>query len=258
MLTAITRQVSPSIVHCELTHLPRVEIRYEIARQQHRQYEDLLTGLGCQLISLGPEADLPDSVFVEDVAVILDEIGILARPGPDSRRSEVTRIAPVIGEYRELKSIEAPGTLEGGDVLRIGRALYVGLSGRTNSQGFDQLRSLAEGFGYSATPVPVKNCLHLKSAVSRVGPEILLINPSWVDRAVFRGFQLLEVDRREPHAANGLLVGDSLIYPQSFPHTAERLLQRGVQLEPIDVSELQKAEGAVTCCSLVFEKGVRQ
>jgi dimethylargininase len=133
VLTAITRQVSPSIARCELTHLPRVEIHYEIARQQHRQYEDLLTGLGCQLVSLGPEADFPDSVFVEDVAVILDEIGILARPGPDSRRSEVTRIAPVIGEYRELKTIEPPGTLEGGDVLRIEEGV-LGLSGRTNSR----------------------------------------------------------------------------------------------------------------------------
>jgi dimethylargininase len=255
MLTAITRQVSPSIVHCELTHLPRVEIDYEIARQQHRQYEDLLTGLGCQLISLAPEADFPDSVFVEDVAVILDEIGILARPGPDSRRSEVASIAPVIGEYRELRAIEPPGTLEGGDVLRIGRTLYVGLSGRTNSQGLDQLRSHAEGFGYSVTPIPVKDCLHLKSAVSQVDPETLLINPGWVDGGVFSGFQLLEIDLREPYAANGLLVGDSLIYPQSFPRTAERLVRQGVQLEPVDVSELQKAEGAVTCCSLVFEQG---
>ena len=255
MLTAITRQVSPSITHCVLTHLPRVEIDYEIARQQHRHYEDLLTGLGCQLISLEPEADLPDSVFVEDVAVILDEIGILARPGPDSRRSEVARIAPVIGEYRELKTIEPPGTLEGGDVLRIGRTLYVGLSGRTNNQGFNQLRSLAERFGYSVTPIPVKDGLHLKSAVSQVGPETLLVNPNWVDGAVFSGFQLLEIDQREPFAANGLLVGDSLIYPRSFSRTAERLVREGVQLEPVDVSELQKAEGAVTCCSLMFEEG---
>jgi dimethylargininase len=255
MLTAITRQVSPSIAHCVLTHLPRVEIHYEVARQQHRHYEDLLTGLGCQLISLEPEADLPDSVFVEDVAVILDEIGILARPGPDSRRSEVTRIAPVLGEHRVLKSIEPPGTLEGGDVLRIGRKLYVGMSGRTNGQGFDQLRSLAEGFGYSVTPVPVKDCLHLKSAVSQVGPESVLVNPNWVDGAAFSGQQLLEIDGREPYAANGLLVGDSLIYPRSYPHTAERLVRQGVQLETVDVSELQKAEGAVTCCSLVFEQG---
>jgi dimethylargininase len=256
MLTAITRQVSPSIVDCELTHLPRVRIDYDLAAQQHRQYENLLTQLGCQLISLGPEPEFPDSVFVEDVAVVLDEIGILTRPGPDSRRGEVGSVAPVIAEYRELRAIESPGTLEGGDVLAIGRSIFVGLSSRTNTRGVEQLRLFTEALGYSLLPVPVTECLHLKSAVSQVGPETVLLNPQWADASVFEGLRVLEVAPTERYAANGLLVGGSLIYPRSFPRTAEVLARQGVKLETLDLSELQKAEGAVTCCSLVFHGGI--
>lgn len=253
MLIAITRQVSRAIVHCELTHLPRVEIDYERAAGQHRRYEDLLTELECQLVSLEAEPELSDSVFVEDVAVVLDEFAILARPGVKSRRGEVERIAPVLGEYRELRSIQPPGTLEGGDVLRVGRQIYVGHTGRTNDSGIDQLRELAKEAGYSVTPIEVTGCLHLKSAVTQVNPDLLLINPRWVDALLFRGFQLLEVDPMEPYAGNGLLVRESVIYPQSFPRTAARLAGQGVRLQRIDLSELQKAEGAVTCCSLLFE-----
>jgi dimethylargininase len=254
-LTAITRQVSPRIAECELTHLDRAPIDYDLAAEQHRGYEQALTGLGCRLRSLPSEADFPDSVFVEDVAVVLDEIAILARPGPLSRRGEVAQVAPVLGEYRELRGIEPPGTLEGGDVLRDGRTIFVGLSGRTNQAGVDQLRSVVEPLGYSVTQVRVTECLHLKSAVSPVGPRSVLINPVWLDRGAFRGFQRLEIDPSEPYAANALKVGERVIYPSSFPRTADRLARRGLLLELVDVSELQKAEGAVTCCSLVFESG---
>ncbi len=256
MLTAITRQVSPAIANCELTHLPRVAIDYELAAQQHRRYEQTLDELGCRVVSLEAEPAFPDSVFIEDVAVILDEVGILAWPGPVSRQEEVALIAPVLGTYRELRAIDPPGTLEGGDVLRIGKTIFVGLTGRTDPRGFEQFRSHVERYGYSVTPVPVSECLHLKSAVTQVGRHTLLINPRWTDRSIFRDFELLEVDPKERYAANGLLIEDRLIYPQSFPRTAERLTRHGIQLELIDLSELQKAEGAVTCCSLVFDGGI--
>jgi dimethylargininase len=165
-------------------------------------------------------------------------------------------VAPVLAEYRELRTIEPPGTLEGGDVLTVGRAIFVGLSSRTNAEGVEQLRSVAEAFGYSVRPVPVTECLHLKSAVSQVGPEAVLINPRWVDASVFKGLRVLTVDPTERYAANGLLVGGSLIYPQSFPRTAEVLARHGAPLETLELSELQKAEGAVTCCSLVFHGGI--
>ncbi len=252
MLIALTRQVSPRIVECELTHIPRVPVDYARTVRQHREYEAALREAGCRVVSLPPEPDLADSVFVEDVAVVFDEVALLARPGVESRRPEVEKIAPALREYRELLTIEAPGTLEGGDVLRIGRTVYVGLSGRTNQAGFDQLRAGVSRHGYSAVPVEVRGCLHLKSAVTQVAADTVLINPGWVTPATFGGIRAIEVDPGEAYGANGLRVGDGLIYPTSFPRTQERLLRLGIQVLAVDVSELQKAEGAVTCCSLVF------
>jgi dimethylargininase len=252
MQIAITRQVSPSIAYCELTYLDRVEIDYDLACRQHRQYCAALAELGCQVLSLPAQADLPDSVFVEDVALVLDEIAILTRPGAASRRPEVELIRPILAEYRPIVLIQAPGTLEGGDILRIGRTIYVGLSGRSSPDGIAQLAGLAAPYGYTVLGVPLTGCLHLKSAVTNAAPDLLLINPRWVDPAYFEAYQLLEVDPAEPHAANVLLLEGGAIYPCSFPHTQALLEQSGVPVRPVDVSELQKAEGAVTCCSLVF------
>jgi dimethylargininase len=252
MLVAITRDVSPSIINCELTHLPRVSINYALACDQHRRYREALESLGCQVVTLPAKEELPDAVFVEDVAVVLDEIAVLGRPGIPSRRPEVTSVAGVLQDYRSLVSIEPPGTLEGGDVLQVGKMIYVGLSGRTNQAGIDQLRGFLSGYGYTVKDVEVNGCLHLKSALTQVAGETLLINPRWVDQADFKGLGFIEVDEKEPYAANALLIGSNVIYPMSFPRTQERLAKQGISVSAVDVSELQKAEGAVTCCSLVF------
>jgi dimethylargininase len=252
MQIAITRQVSPAIANCELTYLDRVEIDYALACRQHEQYCQALAGLGCQVLSLPAQADLPDSVFVEDAALVLDETAILTRPGAASRRPEVDLIRPVLAEYRPLRPIQAPGTLEGGDILQVGRIIYVGLSGRSSPAGIAQLADLVTPYGYTVQAVPLTGCLHLKSAVSRAAPDTLLINPHWVDPARFAAFRLLDVDPAEPHAANALLLDRGVIYPSAFPLTLRRLEQSGIPVTIVDVSELQKAEGAVTCCSLVF------
>lgn len=253
MPIAITRGVSPAIAHCELTHLERRPIDYERARAQHHAYEAALVDLGCELHALPAEAALPDSVFVEDVAVVLDEIAVLTRPGAPSRRAEAPAVAAVLAPYRSLRSLEASATLDGGDVMRVDRTLYVGLTDRTNQAGIDQMAAVLSPYGYRVRAVPVHGCLHLKSAVTLVALGTVLANVGWVERALFAGLEVLEVDSAEPYAANGLLVGERLIYPTGFPATRRRLERRGVAVLPLDVSELQKAEGAVTCCSLLFE-----
>jgi dimethylargininase len=253
MRIAITRGVGARIGACELTHLERQVIDVERARAQHRAYEETLAHLGCRVESLPALDDLPDSVFVEDVAVVLDEIAIVTRPGAESRRPEAAEIVPALAACRRLISIRPPGTLDGGDVLWLGRQLFVGESGRSNMAAIGQLRDVVRPYGYTVMPVPVRGCLHLKSAVTEAASGVVLLNPAWVDRAAFGAVSVIEVDPREPSAANGLLIGSRLVYPSSFPMTRRRLENAGIEIALVDVSELQKAEGAVTCCSLILE-----
>ena len=189
------------------------------------------------------------------MAIVLDEIAIVTRPGAESRRPETAHIAPVLANHRRVTFIQPPGTLDGGDVLRIGRRFFVGQSGRSNESGIEQLRAVAWPYGYTVTAVPVTGCLHLKSALTEVAPGVVLVNPAWIDSRVFGHVSVIEVDPGESYAANGLLVGGRLIYPESFPRTRTRLEAAGIVIEPVDVSELQKAEGAVTCCSLILSAG---
>jgi dimethylargininase len=280
MLIAITRPVSSSFARCELTHLARRPIDLAAAERQHREYERALEAAGCTLHRLAPEHALPDAVFVEDVAVVLDEVAIITRPGAASRRPEVDSVAAALARWRPIARIEAPGTIDGGDVLRVGRRIFVGRSSRTNDAGFHQVRAVAEPLGYSVARVAVDGCLHLKSAVTAVGARTLLVNPAWISRAVFdRPGPAVEqvsppvvgaaagpaslpastpraaadVDPAEPGAANALLVGGHVIYPSAFPRTAARLRGMGIEPRLLDISEIAKAEGAVTCCSLIVQ-----
>ncbi len=252
MLVAITRAVSPSIVSCELTHLARQPIDVDLAVEQHAAYEAALTELGCTLRQLEVEPDLPDSVFVEDMALVLDEVAVVLRSGAPSRRLEAASVAQALEEYRELRALQAPATLDGGDVLRIDRDLYIGVSGRSTQDGIRQVESFVAPYGYRVHPVEMSGCLHLKSAVTQVGERLLLVNPDWVDGRCFEGMERIEVAPDEPHAANALMLSEAVIYPAAHRETSRRLEQHGVRLKPVDVSELMKAEGAVTCCSLIF------
>jgi dimethylargininase len=251
-LIALTREVSPSLARCELTHVPRVPIDAARAAAQHRAYCDALAALGCEVLALPPDPDLPDSVFVEDVALVVDEVAVALRPGAASRRAEVRAVATALAEHRPLSRIVPPGTVDGGDLLRIGRTVYAGASGRTDADGIAQLAAALTPCGYEVRPVPVRGCLHLKSAVTLVGPSLLLGNRAWVDAGAFGRAEWVDVHPEEPGAGNALRVGDTVLYADSHPRTAERLLARGVAVRTLDVSELEKAEGAVTCCSILF------
>jgi dimethylargininase len=256
MNIAILREVSPAIENCELTHLSRQPINIDLARLQHHAYEQALISLGCQVQCLPVEPGLPDSVFVEDVAVVFDEIAIIARPGADSRRPEITSIAQKLQGYRRLVKIEKPGTLDGGDVLVLGKKVYVGLSGRSNSSAIEQMQTYLLPFGYKVIGVKVSGCLHLKSAVTQLAEDFVLVNPAWVDATVFTGMQRMNIHPQEPYGANALWIGDGVVYPANFPRTqqsAAKILETlGRRFHIVDVSELQKAEGAVTCCSLII------
>ncbi|MDH3743497.1 MAG: dimethylargininase [Acidobacteriota bacterium] len=256
MVIAFTREVSSSIGRCELTHLERQPIDLGKARDQHRDYERFLWDAGCTVRRLKEEAEMPDAVFVEDIAVVLDEVAIITRPGTRSRRRERLSITQALEPFRRLARIRAPGTLDGGDVLRIGRTLYVGQSIRSNEEGRRQLRAVVSGYGYSVRRVAVVDCLHLKSAVTVVAEDNLLFNPGWVDANAFQGVQAIAVDPEEPAAANALLVAGRVVLPAQHPRTIERLSRSGFDVRPVDVSELTKAEGGVTCCSLVFDEKV--
>jgi dimethylargininase len=252
MLKAITRAVSRSIVNCELTHLERIPIDLENTRHQHHAYEQALRSLGVEVLSLTEEPDLPDSVFVEDTAIVLDECALLTRPGADSRKPEVDSIARALTTFRTLYRVEAPGSVDGGDVLTVGKTLWVGLTKRSNSSAIEQMQEFLRPHGYTVRGVKVSGCLHLKSAVTQAGDETLLINPDWVQKSNFPGMKFIDVDPSEPSAANLLLVGEAAVYQPAYPRTLERLEAAGIHPLLVDASELAKAEGALTCCSLLF------
>jgi dimethylargininase len=253
MIIAITRGISPRFAECEITHIERTPIDLDLARAQHQKYVDTLQKLGCKVIELPPEADLPDSVFVEDTALILPEMAVITRPGADSRKPETVSIAQALSPHINIVQVREPATVDGGDILVLGKTIYVGLSTRSNQEAIDQLNELLLGYGYRVIGVTLRHCLHLKSAVTRVDKKTLLINKQWVDTTHFAGFSLIEVDPSEPSAANCLPIGESIIFSTAFPKTRARLEARGYQGLALDVSELAKAEGAVTCCSLILQ-----
>jgi len=250
---AVTRDVSPALAACELTHLARAPIDLDRARAQHGAYEVAIADAGYRVERLPADPGMPDCVFVEDIAIVVPEIAIVTRPGAASRRGETPAVAAAMSRYRTVRNIEAPGTLDGGDVLIAGHRVFVGISSRTTPPGAAQLRRLLEPYGYDVTEVSVRGCLHLKSAATAVAEDLLLINPEWVDATVLDRLDHVTVDPREPSAANALRLRDRVIFPSAFPRTAERLEARGLRLVTVDASELAKAEGAVTCCCVLVD-----
>jgi dimethylargininase len=245
-LIALTRSVPPSIAHCELTHLAREPIDLARAIAQHDAYERALESLGYHVQRLQETPELPDSVFVEDTAVIVDELAVITRPGAESRRAETASVAEALRAYRELRFIEAPGTLDGGDVLRIGKRIFIGRTARTNAEGIEQLQQHLPS--YEVIPVEVHGALHLKTAVTAVSDDAVIVNPDWADFDF--GYERIAV--AEPFAANVLRTDRGVLMPSAFPLTAARLRARGIVVHTVDADELAKAEGGVTCCSLLL------
>jgi dimethylargininase len=259
MLTAIVKTPAPSLVDaCELTFLDRAPIDFELALAQHAGYRKALERAGAHVLTLDASPDLPDSAFVEDTAIILDEVAIIARPGAPSRQSEPGYVEPALARYRRRERIQAPGTLDGGDALRIGRALFVGVSTRTNAEGIRQLEQIARPLGYTVAPVTVLGSLHLKTACTALDATTILLNPDWIDPEPFKGFERIPVAADDPFGANVLPIAGKLLVNQAFPRTFDLIAQHcqssGVQFIPLDISEYGKAEAGLTCLSLLIDE----
>lgn len=252
-LLALTRPVPPTITECELTHLTREPIAFARAKAQHAQYEDALRLLGCTVQRLAGQPQAPDSVFIEDTAVVLDECAVITRPGAVSRRQETGTVEEVLRAHRPLLRISAPETLDGGDVLRVGRRLWVGLSRRSTVGAVEELGALLEPYGYRVDTAVVRECLHLKTAVSALPDGRLLLNPRMTDVSAFDEVAFIAVDPAEPFAGNVLFVGETVLCAASAPRTRALLDARGYKTVTVDASELAKAEGGLTCCSLLLE-----
>ena len=250
-MVAITRELSPAISNCELTFMERSAIDFEAAESQHADYVRLLRRLGLEVIVLPPEPDLPDSVFVEDPALVLDELAVMCSPCP-SRRREIESMRSLLEEYRSIEYIPAHARFEGGDVIADGRKLFVGQSSRTDRQGLKCLEALLQPLGYQIEPAEVRHSLHLSTAASYLGDGTFLVQPKWMDVTCFSGYRCIAVPDEEPWAANVLSIGGSVILPAGQPRTAEMLQRLGYAVEAVDVSELLKAEAGVTCMGLIF------
>ena len=254
-MIAFTRSVPSSISNCELTHLRREPIDHALAVAQHGRYEAALRELGCTVTRIRELDSLPDCVFVEDTALIFDEIAVMTRPGAMRRREEVSSVREVLEAHRPIATIEAPATLDGGDVLVLEKDVYVGLTPRSSLSGMQQLRAILAPSGYAVHAIPVHGCLHLKSAVTRAGTRLLVANPAWVDPGLFTGWDVTPVDPREPHAGNVLWLGEATIVAEAFDRTNAALARTtDSRLVPVPASELAKAEGGVTCCSLLLKE----
>jgi len=252
VLTAITRSLSPHMNQCELSFLPRQAIDLELAIQQHRRYEDCLRDLGVRVNSLPAEPELPDAVFVEDPAVVVDEVAVLTRMGAESRRPDSVSLGRALADFRPLRYLREPATLEGGDILRIGRTLFAGVSVRTNREGIRQLAGELEPLGYQVVPIEVSGCMHLKTGCTALDDQTLLANRDWIDTTPLASFRILDVPPAEPWAANILRIGDTIVIPEAFPATADRIREHGWTVRTVDISELMKAEAGLTCMSLLF------
>jgi dimethylargininase len=254
---ALTRDVSASLPRCELTHREREPIDLDRARSQHGAYREALAAMGCEVVSLPALDDHPDAVFVEDVAVVTDELAVLTRPGAASRRGEVEAMAPELLARRELARVEAPATLDGGDVCRAGRHVLVGRGSRTDDDGVAALERALAPHGYQVHAVPVAGALHLKTVVSALDATTLLVDGRHVDEGALQalGHRLVSVPEHEPDGANVLVIGGQVLVPADCPDTASLLSGHGLTVHTVANDELRKAEAGLTCCSLILREG---
>ncbi|HEY4303614.1 MAG TPA: arginine deiminase-related protein [Gemmatimonadaceae bacterium] len=249
---AITHVPSPKMQDYERTFVDDQPIDLALAQREHDAYCDALRECGCDVAVLDVNSSMPDCVFVEDTALVLDEVAVMMSPGAVSRRGEPAGMEPSLAEYRKIAHIELPATIDGGDIVVSGREIYVGQSPRTNSEGIAALRETLAPYGYSVTGVPVHGCLHLKTACSALPDGRFLVNAAWIDTSSFDASRLIQVPDDEPWAGDVLVIGEQIIASDAFAETIVLLTELGWRVIPVSVSEFAKAEGGVTCLSLVF------
>lgn len=217
---------------------------------QHAAYAEALRGLGLAVEILDPLPGFPDAYFVEDVAVVVPELAVIARPGARSRRGEEDAIVAALSRHRTTARLEGTASLDGGDVLIAGRDVFVGSSARTNAEGAAQLARLLEPHGYRTRTVPVGAGLHLKSSVSSLGGDTLLVSEPFANAPELAGYHRIQVARGEEAACNTLLVNGTLLLPAGSPRTRESLRETVLRIVELDVSEARKMDGGLSCLSL--------
>lgn len=226
---------------------------YENALKQHDQYIKALESCGVKVKVLEAEEQYPDSVFVEDTAVMNEKCAIITNPGAASRQGEEVTIKKAVSHYYSCtQTVTAPGTLDGGDVMRVDNHFYVGLSARTNQDGYDQFEKMLAKFGYHSSTVPMKEFLHLKTGLAYLENNNLLIAGEFVESPVFEKFNRIVVDPAESYAANCIWVNDKVLVPSGFPKTKTAVEAAGYPVIEVDVSEFRKLDGGLSCLSLRF------
>lgn len=248
---AITRKPGKNVAQ-GLTNSKLGAPNYDLVLQQHLSYVEALKSIGLQIIELDAQLDYPDAHFVEDTAVVTPDVAIIAYPGAVSRQGEEKSIAEILAAYRTTEYIHAPGTLDGGDVLMVGDHFFIGISERTNSEGAKQLSKILEKYAKTCSMIPVGAGLHLKSSVNYVGKNTLIVTRDFANHAALEGYDKIVVSRKEEYAANVLWANDYLIAPRGFADTKKKLSALDLEMIELDVSEMQKMDGGLTCLSLRF------
>lgn len=252
MLLAMTHLPSPKLQECELTFVQSEPISLEKATLQHVAYGAMLERCGAKVMVLDENLACPDSVFVEDPIIVFDEVAVLTSMGVESRRAESASMERVFSKYRNVERIVLPAQIEGGDVLKVGKKIFVGESPRTNRDGITALEAIIKPFGYEVIAVSVTGCLHLKTGVTALDDQTVLINSNWVDADAFNGFTKVEVPENEPFGANVLKIGEILCMNEAFPESISLVKSLGYRVETVNISEFVKAEAGLTCMSVLF------
>jgi dimethylargininase len=248
--TALVRRPGPRLAEGLVTHIGRRPVDVGLALRQHAGYVVALESAGRRIRPVAPADDRPDAVFVEDTVVVCDGLAVLTRPGAPARRDEVVGTEKAVRDLGlEIARIEAPGTLDGGDILQVGDTVYVGRSGRTNEDAICQVARLLGAGGRRVVPVAVRGCLHLKTAMTALPDGTLIGVPEWVDTSVLPGLRVAP----EPEGAHVVVLGeDHVLLAASAPRTAERLSAEGYTVTTADISEFEALEGCVTCLSVLL------
>lgn len=255
MKIAILNKPTSALEKCELTFIDRAPIQLQVAQEQHSKYASALQRAGIQVEVLEVNETSPDAVFVEDVAIVLDELAVITSMGSANRRTEIAAMAQIIAGFRkEVRHISLPAMIEGGDILRVRKTLFVGKTSRTNLAGISALTEIVQPFGYEVVPVEVHGCLHLKTGITALNDQTFIRNPNWIDSLPFKNYMLMDVAADEPWGANVLRIDDNLFISAAYPQTADKIDALGFKNERIDISEFGKAEAGLTCMSLVLSK----
>lgn len=249
---AIARKPGPNFSQGITTAVSADPPSYETLVSQHEKYIATLKSIGLSVVLLDALPDHPDAYFVEDTAVVTADVAVITNPGADARKGEVDTIASVLAQYRKTDRIRPPGTVDGGDILQVGRHFFIGVSERTNHEGASQLSRILTSYGYTYTIVPVGEGLHFKSSVNYVGKNTLLITEDFAGNDQLEGYDTIVVNRDESYAANTLFINDHLLVPRGYPNTLKKLEALAFDLIELDTSEVRKMDGGLTCMSIRF------